>query len=79
MASQRFWVVWRQGGTQPTVRHHSRKAAIAEASRLARENTGVEFVVFEAVGAAKTTNVSWTSWDAANEQASPACRGDLPF
>ena len=76
MASKKFWVVWRQDGARPTVRHNSRSSAVAEATRLAREYPGGEFVVFEAIGSAKTTNVLWT---AADEEESPAERNGLPF
>lgn len=48
-AIEPFWMVYGIGQGAPTHRHSSKQAALNEASRLARLNSGVAFVVLEAV------------------------------
>lgn len=43
-----FWLVWAVDSGRPTQRHDSFNNASSEAKRLARANTGTEFVVLEA-------------------------------
>jgi hypothetical protein len=43
-----FWMVYGMGQGAPTVRHASEEAAVAEATRLARRNPDVAFVVLAA-------------------------------
>lgn len=54
-----FWVIWRDGGGPPTVKHFSRGQAEVEAERLARENPGSRFILLEAKGACIKTDVFW--------------------
>jgi len=49
MSVRSFYCVWSPTSGTPTVRHLSLKAAEAEAERLARCNSGVEFYVLKAV------------------------------
>lgn len=44
-----FWMVYGMRQGAPTVRHKTRESAIEEASRLARNNPGIEFFVMEAI------------------------------
>ena len=43
-----FWMVYGAGKGAPTARHKTRESAVAEASRLARNNPSVAFWVLEA-------------------------------
>lgn len=52
--ARKFWMIWSPTGRQPTFRHSSRKAANAEAERLAIANPGSAFFVLKAVGGAYT-------------------------
>jgi hypothetical protein len=47
----KFWMVWRDGGHAPQVKHESEEGARAEAERLARLNPSGSFVVLEALAA----------------------------
>lgn len=44
-----FWLVWRDNGGPPTVRHRTLDAAEAEAKRLAEHCPGERFFVLEAL------------------------------
>ena len=46
---QAFWLVWRENGGPPTVRHDSHEAALTEAKRLAEKCPGEVFLVLEAM------------------------------
>ena len=43
-----FWIVWCEGGGNPTVKHADYDRAKREAQRLARANPGRRFVVLAA-------------------------------
>lgn len=43
-----FWVVWHDGGSPPTFRHHSKQSALTEAERLAKTCAGEVFFVLKA-------------------------------
>lgn len=45
----RFWVVWREYGGNPTVKHQTKHEAVNEAVRLAAQNLNSKFYVLEAV------------------------------
>lgn len=52
-ASKKFWVVWKENGTNPPrKRHTTRELAVAEAERLASIETSGIFYVLEAVAKA---------------------------
>jgi hypothetical protein len=50
-ATNPFWMVYGIGEGAPTARHDTEASAIAEASRLARNNPGVTFCVLAATHA----------------------------
>lgn len=70
-----FWVVWREDGGTPTVKHDSEGAAVAEAERLARANQGHRFWVLRSLAVCRVTNVQWQKAHA-NEC---ACSDCIPF
>jgi hypothetical protein len=47
--TNKFWMVWKIGGTSPSVQHETAEAAKAEASRLAEKHPGERFVVLQAM------------------------------
>lgn len=49
MHDESFFMVWNPNGRPPMYRHMTRNAAITEAERLARENTGAQFFVLQAI------------------------------
>lgn len=53
-----FWCVWSPSGRTPTVKHTTVDSAAMEATRLARLNGGV-FYVLRAVGRAERSDVLW--------------------
>ncbi|MER1968416.1 hypothetical protein [Castellaniella sp. GW247-6E4] len=55
-----FWMVWCPQGGTPQHKHTSLDSAVAEAKRLAAQNTGREFVVLQSVGVAKRVDVEFT-------------------
>lgn len=46
-----FFVVWAEGGGNPTVMHDTLNKATSEAERLARQNPGKAFHVLQSYGA----------------------------
>ena len=52
MATEKFWIVWTPGKSNPGVVHRTQPEAIDEALRLASECPG-EFYVCEIVGVAR--------------------------
>ena len=65
---RKFWMVLGSGA--PTYRHYRPDDARTEATRLARQNPGQEFILLEAIGAVRKTDVEWL--DASDE-------ADIPF
>lgn len=47
-ANPKYWLVWREYGGAPTVKHATPQEARAEAARLATQNPGCRFVVLAA-------------------------------
>ena len=43
-----FWMVWHEDGGQPRYKHHSKKSALDEATRLAKLTPGECFYVLKA-------------------------------
>ena len=60
MGDQKYWLVWRFDGRQPTFRHETLESARLEAERLAVENPGLRFDVLEALSACRKSSVDWT-------------------
>lgn len=58
-----FFVVWREGGGPPTVKHTEESLARMEAERLAREHPGADFHVLRCVGTAYRRDVAWIQRD----------------
>ena len=54
-----FWIVWREDGSSPTVKHDFPEAAKREAERLARANPGATFHVLQVIGTAQYQQVHW--------------------
>ncbi len=46
-----FYVVWREGGGSPVVKHDTMARAIKEAQRLARLSPGARYVVLQSMRA----------------------------
>lgn len=59
----KFWIVWRKNGAMPVYTHNSATSALAEAKRLARENTGETFVVLESKLAVTKRDLDIVSFD----------------
>lgn len=57
-----FFVVWREDGPGPTVKHSTRAKAAAEAQRLARCNPGQKFVVLESQQAFQMHDLQVTNY-----------------
>lgn len=55
-----FWFVWNPNGRVPVYQHPSAKAAVAEAERLARLNSGETFVVLQSVCAVQVNDIQRT-------------------
>jgi hypothetical protein len=53
-----FFVVWKDGGGPPTVRHGRQYDAQAEAERLAR-TVGGRYYVLRAIGACVKSDIKW--------------------
>lgn len=76
-----FWVVWAEGGGNPTVKHGSQETANAEARRLARSNPGIRFVVLQPVHAVVKNDLITTTFKRAGDepQWGRDMDEDLPF
>lgn len=59
----RFFVVWREGGGPPTVKHQNELQARSEAARLARQFPGDRFHVLGLVDTCVKDDVRWLSRD----------------
>lgn len=68
-----FWIVWNPAGRNPTFRHRSESAAVAEAERLARENPGQTFVVLQSVCARRTQTMECV------DLSQPVDEREIPF
>ena len=60
--SQEFWLVWRDNGGYPTVKHFSEGEARTEAERLVRYVGGI-FHVLKVVGSVQNSDVVWTNFN----------------
>jgi hypothetical protein len=60
--NKRFWMVLGPQG-MPVVRHYSEAEARKEAERLARANSGQEFVVLRSVSACVKSDIRWQECD----------------
>ena len=60
--SDPFFVVWREGGGAPTVRHDDYARAAREAKRLARANPGQRFTVLVAVRGFEVNDLRETAY-----------------
>lgn len=58
-----FWLVWREGGGEPTVKHATQMIAEGEAKRLASQNPGEQFFVLPALAVFETQKVGVTRFD----------------
>lgn len=58
-----FYLVWREGGNAPRVKHETVTQAENEAERLARQNPGVEFYVLTPTARAVERRVTITRFD----------------
>jgi len=59
MSISKFYIVWRENGSNPTHKHNTLKSAKDEAERLAL-SCNDEFHVMESIGTAKKLSVDWT-------------------
>lgn len=55
-----FWLVWCEDGRNPTYKHTTEESAKREAERLAEKYPHTVFVVLEAKGACKKTDIEWS-------------------
>lgn len=67
MNETHFYVIWRDGGGPPTVKHQSVKSAKQQAERLARGHPGEKFHVLELVDTCEKTDVQWATGRLAGE------------
>lgn len=54
---QRFWLVWNEKGHAPTFKHSCKRAADAEAKRLARANPGHRFHVLGSLSTIESNDI----------------------
>lgn len=59
-----FWLVWRDNGPQPTMKHKTLESAKQEAERLARTVPGAVFYVVQPVSSATKNDVLVVEYDA---------------
>jgi len=67
---EKFWLVWNEQGSSPTLKHSTEKDAKGEAERLARSNPGQTFHVLTLVDSCRKHDVIWLS---------EAEKEDVPF
>ncbi len=58
-----FYLVWREDGGGPRVKHASYHAAAKEAQRLARNSPGDKFVVLQSVRGFQVTDMQVTEYE----------------
>ena len=75
MSYMQFWLVWRESGGTPTVKHFGRPDAVKEAERLSRINPGERFWILKSEEAAEFQPVKWEK--AHKEDC--ACNDCIPF
>lgn len=63
MNAPNFFMVWREYGGAPTVKHARYEDAKREAERLAHQHPGHKFVVLCSVAHCQHTAVVWTEHD----------------
>ncbi len=56
----KFYLVWCESGSVPTVKHLNHTAACGEAERLAKKEPGQTFHVMECVTSVKKSDIIWT-------------------
>ncbi len=57
----KFYIVWREDGGTPRMKHSTLESAKKEAERLANLNEGMELHVLKLVGTCVSKSVSWTN------------------
>ncbi len=62
-----FWMVWKENGNTPVVKHKTEESAYKESERLARSNPGQVFHVLKSIDSCRTNDVVWSR------------RDDIPF
>lgn len=55
----KFWVVWKEGGGTPTIKHGTKQNARYEAERLAKCNPKGRFFVLESTDVCSVKSVEW--------------------
>lgn len=58
-----FWMIYGEGASGPTVRHHKLDDAKREAARLARMSRGAKFFILQAVTAVSVNDVVYEELD----------------
>lgn len=58
-----FYLVWRENGPGPRVKHATHRSAAAEAQRLARGNPGERFVVLQSTHAFEVNDMKVTRYE----------------
>ena len=71
-----FWMVWNVHRSAPKIKHPTKAAALAEATRLLRQEPGGEFYILQAVTKVEMPKVQYTDLteDAEDECDCPNCR-----
>ncbi len=57
--TERFWMLYAEGGRGPTHKHATYNSAYEEAERLVREENAGRVYVIEAVAMARAADVVW--------------------
>jgi|GEM_PF-1397133 len=78
-STEKFWMVYGLGTGNPTYRHFSRKSAVTEAQRLARNCTDTTFVVLEVVDAFKAEQPIVNKIEIAAPREDRDGEDDIPF
>lgn len=75
MSYAQFWVVWRENGGTPTLKHHGLPDAIKEAERLVRQFPGARFWILKSQECAEFQAIKWEK----AHQEDCACDVCIPF